>query len=49
MVAKDVQGSEDNKSCITCDNMFTNTTIIGQLLLYLNTHPRPQEQEYERA
>ena len=31
MVAKDAQESNDNKSCITCDNMFTKTTIIGQI------------------
>ena len=33
------------KSSMICENMFTKTTIIGQLLLYLNIHPRPQEQE----
>ena len=31
MVAKDVQESKDNKACIICDNMFTKTTIIGQI------------------
>ena len=42
MVVKDAQESEDNKSCIICDNMLAKTTIIGQLLLYLNINPRPQ-------
>ena len=49
MVVKDVQASEDTKSFIVCDIIFTNTTIIGRFLLYLNINLRPQAQEQERA
>ena len=45
MVVKDVQESDDNKSCIICDNMLTKSTIIGQLVLYMNIHPRPQQKQ----
>ena len=45
MVAKDAQEWEDNKSFIICDNMFTKSTIIGQLLLYLNIHPQAQQEQ----
>ena len=45
MVVRDAQEPEDNKSYIICDNMFTKSTIIGQLLLYLNIHPQPQQQQ----
>ena len=33
MVAKDEQESENNKSYIICDNMFTKTTIFWQIQL----------------
>ena len=47
VVEKDAQECEDNKSYIICDNMFTKTTIIGELLLHFNIQPRPQEQVQE--
>ena len=49
VLTKDAQESEDNKSFIICDNIFSQTTIIGQLLLYLNIHPRPQQEHEQRA
>ena len=47
MIAKDAQECGDNKSYIISDNMFSETTMIGKLLLYLNINPRTQQADQE--
>ena len=44
MVSKVAQEYEDHKSYKISENLFTKTTIIGQLLLYWNINPQPQVQ-----